>query len=710
MDDNGMVEKQMRELGVDVIMHHTMVEDLAIQQAATGTSSQHEARTHLPPLAQGLPTGSVKMGSRGASLNLSMGGAAELHAGKDGARFGAGLGTSEQLQQALRTPLSATLQDEAGAMAAGGLVGAVKHLGNIHGVGANEGDAADCNPRKLQRSGRLGSDTEDEWQHPGSVAAMHKARSVGGSVELPHDAIAVAAGMRAGSTELPSPGSVVRVPKLEADEMEAMPGHPGLTVQQSEQLVQQMLTQGRAPSLNVAFPVHTQSVPVSSQLGTRVPSMHAQLPDSLAAQRLLAGAAGMGTDAALQNSAALDSGLQTVLNGGSMNAVESSPAVPNAFGHEPAAQANIDKVLMDLTAQHEHSVLQLSALHQLQQEASQAPPSVAAPFASLTQRQSIAHELSALQRGAGTQIQSAVEQQQQQQLALQCQLHQLQTQQQLQQLTTELADATADTQAATPRGQEHAEDKPLGADDLPLTWACKRHRTSRMPSNGAPDPLAVLTGQQQEQEPVASSAQGQAAALASMYQQQLRPLLNPQLELAVLSGGFQGLQQSQAADSLAALQSVHGVGAANGLQGLLGAAVSAPAMGGVSGALSGLGDLAGMSRLASVSQLPQLNASNMAQPLAGLDLVGLGQGLPNRSTVPQLGMQQASQVQTGTPFSAHSVAQQVQQLPQQSVFGPRAGQALQEQVVPRSNTANQTSDPVNSLALLHSLATNGSWK
>ena len=30
VDDNGMVEKQMRELGVDVIMHHTMVEDLSL--------------------------------------------------------------------------------------------------------------------------------------------------------------------------------------------------------------------------------------------------------------------------------------------------------------------------------------------------------------------------------------------------------------------------------------------------------------------------------------------------------------------------------------------------------------------------------------------------------------------------------------------------------------------------------------------------------
>lgn len=721
VDDNGMVEKQMRELGVDVIMHHTMVEDLAIQQAAAGTSGPHEARSQLPPLAQGLPRGSVKMGSRGTSLNIDpMGGVSELRpemlGGKDGTHFGAGLGHSEQLQQALRTPLSATLRDEAeaaGAMVAGGLVGAVNQLGGVHRVSALGKDGSDgvsVNLRKHQRSGRLGSETEDEWDHPGSIAAMHKARSIGGSVELPHDAIAAAAvaGMRAGSTELS--GSVARaIPKLEADEMEAMPGHghSGLTAQQSEQLVQQMLSQGRAPSLDASvFQARTQGVPVSSQqLGVDGGlNMHA---DALAAQRLLAGAAGLSTDGSV-----LDSGLQSVLNGGRTSAPDSSPTVPNAFGQDSTVQASMDKVLMDLTAQHEQSVLQLSALRQLQQEASQAPPSVAAPFASLTERQNIAHELSALQRGAGTQIQSAVEQQQQQQLALQRQLHQLQqqqTQQQLHQLTTELADAAADAQAAAPRGQEHAEDKAtLGLDDLPLTWARKRHRTSRMPPNGGPDPLAVLTGQQQEHEPVASSAQDHAAALASMYQQQLRPLLNPQLELAVLSGGFQGLQHSQAADSLAALQSVHGVGAANGLQGLLGAAVSGP-MGGVSGALvgvSGLGDLAGMSRLASVSQIPQLNASNMA----GLDLVGLGQGLPNLS-MPQLGMQHGAQLQTGLPFSAHSVAQHVQQLPQQSVFGPRAGQALQEQLAPRGNTAHQTSvDPVNSLALLHSLATNGSWK
>ena len=725
VDDNGMVEKQMRELGVDVIMHHTMVEDLAIQQAASGVGPQ-DARAQLPPLVHGLPRGGVKMGSRGGSLNIDGVGAVgelrpDMHGGKDGTHFSAGLGPSEQLQQALRTPLSATLRDEAEAastMAAGGLVSAVNQLGSIHRVsGALKDGDVPGNPRKLQRSGRLGSETEDEWEHPGSIAAMHKARSVGGSVELPHDAIAAAAvaAMRSGSTELPGPGAVGHaVPKLEADEIEAMPGHAGLTAQQSEQLVQQMLSQGRTPSLDTSgYPTRTQAAPASSQLGTGGPNMHAHLPDALAAQRLLAGAAGLGTDAALQHSSALDSGIQSVLNGGRASVPDSAPTVPNAFGNDSTVQANMDKVLMDLTAQHEQSVLQLSALRQLQQlpEASQAPPSVAAPFVSLTERQNIAHELSALQRGGGTQIQSAVEQQQQQ-LALQRQLHQLQqqqTQQQLQQLTTELADAAADAQAAAPRG--HEEDKSLGADDLPLTWARKRHRTSRMPSNGAPDPLAVLTGQQQEQEPVSSSAQGQAAALASMYQQQLRPLLNPQLELAVLSGGFQGLQQSQAADSLAALQSVHGVGAANGLQGLLGAAVSAPAMGGVSGALSGLGELAGMGRLASVSQIPQLNTSNVAQPLAGLDLVGLGQGLPNISTMPQLGMQQGSQIQTGLPFSAHSVAQQVPQLPQQSVFGPRAGQALQEQLAPRSNTAHQASaDPVNSLALLHSLATNGSCK
>lgn len=708
VDDNGMVEKQMRELGVDVIMHHTMVEDLAIQQAAAGSAAQHAAE-QLPPLAQALPRGGVKMGSRGGSLNMdAMAGVAELrndrHSSKAGAHF------SEQLQQALRTPLSATLRDEAeaaSAMVAGGLVGAVNQLNSMrHGSGSGkEGDVIPGNPRKHSRTGHLGSDTEDEWQHPGSIAAMHKARSVGGSVELPHDAITAAAvaGMRAGSTELANSGGVGRaVPKMEADEMEAMPGPAGLTAQQSEQLVQQMLNQGRAPNLDTAG---FQSRSQGAAAGAGVPNMNTHLPDALAAHRLLAGAAGLGADTALQNA----SGPQAGMNTGRNSTTDASPAVPNAFAHESTAQANMDKVLMDLTAQHEQSVLQLSALRQLQQEASQAPPSVGAPFVPLTDRPDVlAREFSALQRGGGgSQMQSAVEQQQQQQLALQRQLHQLQqqqTQQQLHQLTTELADAAADAQAAAPRGQARGEEGTLGADDLPLTWARKRHRTNRMPSNGAPDPLAVLTGQQQDQEPATSAAQGQAAALASMYQQQLRPLLNPQLELAMLSNSFQGLQQSQAADSLANVQNVQGMGAANGLQNLLGAAVSAPAVGGASGPLSGLGDLAGMSRLASVSQIPQLNASNMAQPLAGLDLMGLGQaGLPNLGSLP-LGMQQGSQ-QTGAPFSANSAAQQVQQ----SVFGPRA-KALQEQLAPRGNTQHQTSDPANSLALLHSLATSGSWK
>ena len=234
----------------------------------------------------------MKMGSRGTSLNIDgmAGGPVtvsdlrpEMHAGsKDLARFGAGIGPNEQLQQALRTPLSATLRDEAeaaGAMSTGGLVSAVNQLGGMHrGSGALKDGDVPGNPRKMQRSGRLGSETEDEWEHPGSIAAMHKARSVGGSVELPHDAIAAAAaaGMRGGSTELPSPGTVARaVPKLEADEMETMPGHAGLTAQQSEQIVQQMLSHGRAPSLDAAgFASRSQGTPASSQLGTGGQNMH----------------------------------------------------------------------------------------------------------------------------------------------------------------------------------------------------------------------------------------------------------------------------------------------------------------------------------------------------------------------------------------------------------------------------------------------------
>lgn len=691
VDDNGLVERQMRELGVDVIMHPTMAEDLAIQRAATAAAGASPAAA--------VQAGSLQAPQRRRVLTDAQRLGVTGMPGADAMFDGGALGPAQRLKHAFKGPLSALGGDAAldaamqqpGATASAmeaalssmqaSTTGTLPQALQGGDVGGDPGRPAKERAGKRRAAvlnhlvGDSGSESEDVWgsggrgQHGGVRRSRMRSTGSEGAQQGPGV-------MGPAGEQMPSAGAIARE-------------------NSQTQLLQEMLSRGHngagnhGPGLQGGPPGGAGGRDMQSAAGMlQAAQLSSTLSSTLAAQGLL-GSMEMASGPGVRNF-----GLQG--NRGALGSPGTAGgALPTAVNGLDGQARSMEAILADLTGQPE----QPPSLNGLG-ESAQRDMRMQSQFGLLNQRpgqSGLSPELMTLQQSVGGQSMGLLEPQQ---------------------------------------GQAQGMGDGGRVDGEALLWANKRQRQMRGGEGDAPDALLMQQQQQQLQGGGAPSSGPASAAAIALCQQQLGLLGSRPLDLSLM-GALGGLQAAQGAEPVSGLQTSQ---ASNGLDGLLG-------MAGLNGAqrmadlpnMAGIGGLSGMGHIPGMQQMSQLGMGG-GQSLSRLDLMGLSNGLgrglggglggglgaglggglgggglqsglPTLQGMPQLGMggvQQHPQQGMANPVGASGFAGGGQ-APQGNLGAPHPVQQQPQQQVQQQQQLGGGGARDGSLAMLQALA-NGSWK